>query len=475
MINLKNLTIKKAHKSLKEGEYTVTDLIKAYLDNIKDKNKELNAYLEIYDDVFSQAQKAEEMFKEGKDTLLTGIPIALKDNILFDGHISSAGSKILENYKAVYDSFVVEKLKKHGVVFLGRTNMDEFAMGSSTETSAYGVTRNPYDTDRVPGGSSGGSAAVVASDMALASLGTETCGSVRQPASFCGLVGLKTTYGSISRSGIIAMGSSLDQVGPMGKNVEDVEILFEALSGFDKKDSTSIPEEKRNDFLLKEKSFKKRIAIPRDFLSGEGIDKDVLKNFKDSCEKLKKIGYELVDVTLPLLKYSLAIYYIVMPAEVSSNLARYDGIRYGLQIEGDKLYDVYAKSRGKGFGREARRRILLGTYVLSHGYHDAYYNKALKVREEIRKELFDLFNDFDAFVTPTVPFPPFKLGEKFDDPVEMYLSDIFSAPANLADIPSISIPSGKTGNGLPLGIQFTAPFLREDILFTIGKDFEKLV
>jgi aspartyl-tRNA(Asn)/glutamyl-tRNA(Gln) amidotransferase subunit A len=475
MIDLKNLTIKKAHKSLKEGEYTVTELVTMYLDVIKEKNKDLNAYLEIYDDVLNQAKNAEEMFKNGEDTLLTGIPIALKDNILFDGHISSAGSKILENYKAVYDSFVVEKLKKQGVVFLGRTNMDEFAMGSSTETSAYGVTRNPYDLTRVPGGSSGGSAAALASEMALASLGTETCGSVRQPASFCGLVGLRTTYGSVSRSGIIAMGSSLDQVGPMGKNVEDVEILFEALNGFDKKDSTSIPEEKRNDFILKEKSFKKKIAIPRDFLKGEGIDKEVLKNFEESCEKLRNAGYELIDVTLPLLKYSLAVYYIVMPAEVSSNLARYDGIRYGLQVDGDKLYDVYAKSRGKGFGKEARRRILLGTYILSHGYHDAYYNKALKVRKEIKEELFNLFNDFDAFITPTVPFPPFKLGERLNDPVAMYLSDIFSAPANLADIPSISIPSGRTEGGLPLGIQFTAPFLREDILFTIGKDFEKLV
>jgi len=475
MIDLKNLTIKKAHKSLKEGEYTVTQLVTTYLDVIKEKNKDLNAYLEIYEDVLSQAKKAEEMFKNGQDTILTGIPIALKDNILFEDHISSAGSKILENYRATYDSFVVEKLKKHGVVFLGRTNMDEFAMGSSTETSAYGVTRNPYDLTRVPGGSSGGSAASLASDMSLVSLGTETCGSVRQPASFCGLVGLRTTYGSVSRSGIIAMGSSLDQVGPMGKNVEDVEIIFDAINGFDKKDSTSIPEEKRTVYLSNKKIFKKRIAVPRDFLSGEGIDKEVLKNFEESCEKLKNAGYELVDVTLPLLKYSLAVYYIVMPAEVSSNLARYDGIRYGKNEEGKNLLDVYMKSRGRGFGREARRRILLGTYILSHGYHDAYYNKALKVRKEIKEELLNLFNDFDAFITPTVPFPPFKLGEKFDDPVAMYLSDIFSAPANLADIPSISIPSGKTEGGLPLGIQFTAPFLREDILFIIGKDFEKLV
>lgn len=474
-IDLHNLTIKKAHESFVKGDFTVGELVNEYLEVIKEKNTELNAYLEIYSDIDDQVKKAEEMFKNGTATLLTGIPMALKDIILFEGHIASASSLILENYTATYDSFVVRKLKKEGVVFLGRTNMDEFAMGSSTETSAYGVTRNPYDVTRVPGGSSGGSAVAVASDMALVALGTETCGSVRQPASFCGLVGLRTTYGTVSRSGIIAMGSSLDQVGPFGKTVEEVEIIYKAISGYDEKDSTSIPEEKRTAYLSNIKTLKKRIAIPRDFLGGEGIDKEVLKNFEESCEKLKKAGYELVDVSIPLLKYSLAVYYIIMPAEVSSNLARYDGIRYGLNVDGEKLLDVYTKSRGKGFGKEARRRVLLGTYILSHGYHDAYYNKAIKVRQIIKDELNNLFKDFDAFITPTVPFPPFKLGEKLNDPVAMYLSDIFSAPANLADIPSISIPSGKTESDLPLGIQFTAPFLREDILFEIGKDFEKLL
>lgn len=473
-IDLHNLTIKKAHESFKKGDFSVRELVDEYLEVIKEKNKELNAYLEIYNDIDLQVKKAEEMFKNGTATILTGIPIALKDIILFEGHISSASSKILENYTATYDSFVVKKLKEQGVVFLGRTNMDEFAMGSSTETSAYGVTRNPYDINRVPGGSSGGSAVAVASDMALASLGTETCGSVRQPASFCGLVGLRTTYGLVSRSGVIAMGSSLDQVGPFGKSVLDVEILFEAMKGYDEKDSTSIKNEKVDSYLSNKKSLKKKIAIPRDFLSGEGIDKEVLKNFEESCQKLKNAGYELVDVSLPSIKYSLAVYYIIMPAEVSSNLARYDGIRYGLSEEGNNLLEVYKKSRGNGFGKEARRRILLGTYILSHGYHEAYYNKAIKVRQIIKDELNNLFKDFDAFVTPTVPFPPFKLGEKLNDPVAMYLSDIFSAPANLADIPSISIPSGKTEGGLPIGIQFTAPFLREDILFEIGKDFEKL-
>jgi aspartyl-tRNA(Asn)/glutamyl-tRNA(Gln) amidotransferase subunit A len=472
MIDLKNLTIEKAHEHFKNGDFSIRELTDEYLKVIGEKNKRINAYLEVYNDIDEQVKKAEEMFKNGTATVLTGIPIALKDIILFEGHIASASSKILENYTATYDSFVVEKLKKEGVIFLGRTNMDEFAMGSSTETSAYGVTRNPLDETRVPGGSSGGSAAALAADMSLASLGTETCGSVRQPASFCGLVGLRTTYGSVSRSGIISMGSSLDQVGPFGKNIRDVEILFNAITGYDAKDSTSIPEEMRN---IKKDPLKKRIGVPREFLSGEGIDLDVLKNFEESCEKLKKAGYEIIDVDLPSIKYSLAVYYIIMPAEVSSNLARYDGIRYGLSEGGSDLLDVYKKSRAKGFGKEARRRILLGTYILSHGYYDAYYNTALKVRKIIKDELFNFFKDFDAFITPTAPSLPFKLGEKLNDPISMYLSDIFSAPANLADIPAISIPSGKTEFGLSFGIQITAPFLREDILFTIGKDFEKLV
>ena len=471
-INLRDLTREKAHESLKSGEYTISDLVNAYLEVIKEKNGRINAYLEIYNDIDVQIKKAEEMFKRGTATILTGIPISLKDNILFEGHIASASSKILENYKATYDSFVVEKLKEQGVVFLGRTNMDEFAMGSSTETSAYGVTRNPLDEERVPGGSSGGPAASLAGDMALAALGTETCGSIRQPASFCGLVGLKPTYGAVSRSGIIAMGSSLDQVGPFGKNVNDVEILYNAITGYDSKDSTSIPNEMRN---LEKKPLRKRIGVPREFLNGGGIEEEVIRNFEESCEKLRKAGYEIVDVNLPSIKYSLAVYYILMPAEVSSNLARYDGIRYGLSDDAAKIFDVYTKSRAKGFGKEVRRRILLGTYILSHGYYDAYYNTAVKVRQIIKDELVEMFKGFDAFITPTVPFLPFKLGDRLNNPMAMYLCDIFSAPANLADLSSLSVPSGKTKEGLPFGIQLTAPFLCEDILFTIGKDFEKLV
>lgn len=471
-IDLNNLTIKKVHDLFKNKEVTIRDLVDAYLENIKNKNKEINAFLEVFDDVEEQIKKAEDMFAKGQATLLTGVPIAIKDNILFKGHKVSASSKILENYVATYDSFVVEKLKEEGVIFLGRTNMDEFAMGSSTETSAFGVTRNPLNMKKVPGGSSGGSAASVASQMSLASLGTETCGSVRQPAAFCGIVGLKPSYGAVSRSGIIAMGSSLDQVGPMGKTVKDVEIIFNTIKGHDKKDSTSIRDEDRD---ARGAPLKKKIGVPREFLQGEGIDKEVLKNFEESCEKLKKAGYEVVDISVPSMKYSLAVYYIIMPAEVSSNLARYDGIRYGLSLDEKSLSDVYTKSRGKGFGKEARRRILLGTYILSHGYYDSYYNKALRVRDIIRKELENAFTEVDAFITPTVPFLPFDLGAKLDDPVSMYLCDIFSAPANLANIPSLSLPSGKSEDGLMFSIQITAPFLKEETLFEIGKDFEKCI
>ena len=470
-ISLRELTISKAHQLLIDQKIKVKDLVDVYLGEIKEKNKDINAYLEIYNNLDEQIEKAQELIDSGRATLLTGIPIAIKDNILYKGQIASASSLILENYVATYDSFVVERLKDEGVIFLGRTNMDEFAMGSSTETSAFGVTKNPHDISRVPGGSSGGSASAVAGDMALVALGTETCGSVRQPASFCGLVGLKPSYGAVSRSGIIAMGSSLDQVGPMAKTVEEVEIVFKAISKYDKKDSTSIPEEKRD---IEKKPLKKKIGIPREFLESGGIDKAVLNNFEETCQKLKSLGYEIVDISLPILKYSLAVYYIIMPAEVSSNLARYDGIRYGLSIDADNLFDVYAKSRASGFGKEARRRILLGTYVLSHGYYDAYYNTAIKVRKMIKDEINKAFLDIDAFITPTVPFLPFKLGEKLNDPVSMYLCDIFSAPANLANIPAITIPSGKTNEGLPFGVQITAPFLREDVLFQIGKDIESL-
>ncbi len=471
MIDLKNLTIEKAHEALSRGDFTCRGLAEAYLKVISEKNKEINAYLEIYSDIFTQADEAQKKFTDGTATILTGIPFAIKDNILVEGRTASAASKILENYKASYDATVIKDLKKAGAVLLGRTNMDEFAMGSSTQTSAFGVTRNPIDLERVPGGSSGGSAAALAGDMALAALGTETCGSVREPAAFCGLVGLKPTYGAVSRQGIIAMGNSLDQVSPFGKSVRDTEIIFTTLSRYDTEDSTSVREELRDKLRTRNKK-DKRIGVPW-HLFKEGVATEVSDNFKESIEKLKKIGYEIVDIELPFSKYSLAAYYIIMPAEVSTNLSRFDGIRYGLSEKGENLKEVYMKSRGKGFGKEVRRRILLGTYVLSHGYYDAYYNKAIKVREEIKEEILKAFEKVDYILTPTTPTTAFKIGEKMDDPVAMYLNDIFSAPANLAGVPSLALPSGFSTNGLPFSIQFMAPHFCEDALFEVGKKFEE--
>ena len=357
--------------------------------------------------------------------------------------------------------------------------MDEFAMGGSTENSAFGTTKNPHDTTRVPGGSSGGSAAAVAAHMALGALGSDTGGSIRQPASFCGVVGLKPTYGAISRSGLMAMASSLDQIGPFTRTVADAEILFNILKGNDRLDSTSAPDSAWSDKKIEKK--KLRIGVPEDFAFGKGVDKDVVENFKKSMEALAQEGHEIVPIKLAHITHSLAVYYILMPAEASTNLARFDGVRFGALKEGATLFDDYAQTRGVGFGREVRRRIMLGAYVLSSGYYDAYYHKATSVRaliEEDFKQAFDLSADgVDIIATPTSPTPAFKIGEKSADPLQMYLADIFTVPANLAGIPGISIPSGtaqRDGRDLPLGIQFLAPHFREDLLFVAGRSLESV-
>ena len=469
MIDIQSLTIEKAHAALKEGEFTCRELAEAYRKVIAEKNKELNAYLEVFDDALVQADIAQKMFKEGKATMLTGIPFAIKDNILIEGKIASASSKILGNYKASYDSTVIKDLKKAGAVFLGRTNMDEFAMGSSTQTSAYGVTRNPIDPTRVPGGSSGGSAAALGGNLALASLGTETCGSVREPAAFCGLVGLKPTYGAVSRQGIIAMGNSLDQVSPFGKCVRDTEIIFNLLSRYDKEDSTSVSDDLRKP---KKTGTSKKIGVPW-HLFKEGVDPQIEGNFKQSLEKLTKVGYEIVDIELPFSKYSLAAYYIIMPAEVSTNLSRFDGVRFGLHKDGDTLLEDYKLSRGEGFGKEVRRRILLGTYVLSAGYYDAYYRRATAVRELIRKDFNKVFESgVDAILTPTTPSPAFKIGEKVNDPIQMYLSDIYTITGSLAGIPCMSVPCGATTQGLPVGMQILTKHFAEDTMFRLAHQYE---
>jgi len=473
-INPKKLSIKETHNHLINGDFTACELAQACLDNIR---PELNIFIEVFDDFLKQAEEADKKIKKGEVTLLTGIPVAIKNNILIKGKRTTAGSKILENYKSVYDATVIKKLKKAGAIFIGGTNMDEFAMGSSTENSAYGVTKNPHDETRVPGGSSGGSAVAVATGTALVALGTDTGGSIRQPASFCGVVGMKSTYGAVSRCGAIAMGSSLDQISPLGKSVEDVQIVFDIIKGDDKMDSTTIPDEvySNEQEILDKKliSSTLTIGVPQGFVE-KGIDEDVLLNFKESIEKLKSLGYQIKEIDLPNLEYALAVYYIIMPAEVSTNLARYDGVRYGFLKEGENLLEDYLKTKGKGFGKEARRRIMLGTYVLSAGYHDAYYNKAVVLRGLIKKDLGKAFEGVDAIITPTSPTPAFKLGEKSTDPLQMYLTDIFTVSANVVGIPAISVPSGFTerkGKKLPLGLQIMTPDMQEELMFKIGKDF----
>ena len=462
------MTIKEARNKLDTKEVSAVELAESYLKTIKEKDKEINAYLEVFDDVLEQAKAADKQIAAGETKALTGIPVAVKDNILFEGRRVSAGSKILEGYTATHNSQVAEKLLAEGAVVLGRTNCDEFAMGSSTENSAYQITKNPHDTSRVPGGSSGGSAAAVAGDMAVASFGSDTGGSIRQPASFCGIVGLKPTYGSVSRHGLIAMGSSLDVIGPFTQTVEDAEIAFQAIRGEDKRDSTSVPDGMVQTLPEKKNLF---IGVPRTFL--EGLDPAVEKSFENALEKYAQFGYEVVDIELPTIKHSLASYYVVMPAEASTNLSRFDGIRYGLHVDGEDLLDDYLKTRAEGFGPEVRRRILLGTYVLSAGYYDAYYGEATNVRNAIRDEVKNAFGSVDIIATPTTPTPAFKIGE-ISTPLDMYLADIFTVPHNMVGTPGMSIPMESVeidGNTLPLGLQLSADHLHEDRLFQAGKEF----
>ncbi|MFZ2038380.1 MAG: Asp-tRNA(Asn)/Glu-tRNA(Gln) amidotransferase subunit GatA [Minisyncoccia bacterium] len=470
MDKFKNITIATARKGLDQGDFTATDLVNYYLDNIKNKDTDIHAYLEVFADALEQAKLADEKIAKGEKGELLGIPFSIKDNILFKGHKASASSKMLENYTATYDATGIKKLKDAGVIILGRTNMDEFAMGSSTENSAFGPTKNPVDLSRVPGGSSGGAAASVAGDMTLMALGTDTGGSVRQPASFCGVVGLMPTYGAISRYGIMAMGSSLDQIGPVGKTVTDVETVFKVLKGQDRYDGTTL------DYSFPEisKDKKLKIGVPTEILKIDGVDETVRKNFAEAIETLKKNGHEVKDVSMPNLSYALSAYYILMPAEVSSNLARFDGVKYGLHKDGKNMVDDYFETRREGFGKEVRRRILLGTYVLSSGYYDSYYNKANIVRQLISKDYDQAFEQVDVIITPTTPTPAFKFGEKTANPLEMYLADIFTVPVNIVGVPAISVPCGfkeVEGKKLPLGLQFTAPKMREDLLFHIGKNF----
>lgn len=466
-MNLATLTLVEARRALDAREYSSLDLTNAYLSAIDARDPELHAYLEVwYDSARAEAKAADEMIARGEVYPMTGIPMAVKDNILIEGRIASSASKILEHYRAPYDATVIAKLKSQGAVFLGRTNMDEFALGGSTENSAYGPTKNPHDTTRVPGGTSGGSTAAVTAGLALVALGSDTGGSIRQPSAFCGTVGLKPTYGAVSRFGLMAAASSLDQIGSIARTVEDAQILFDAIRGHDHQDSTSLPEG-----ILESVTLKKRIGVPRSFLE-KGVDPDIMALFAETEKKLTSQGYEIVDVTLPHLPYSLAVYYIINPAEVSTNLARFDGIRYGARVDGENITEIYEQSRAQGFGAETRRRILVGSFVLSAGYADAYYRKARAVRELIRQDFVDAFETVDAILLPATPTPAFKLGSHTTDPVAMYLEDIFTVPINLAGVPAMTIPVGtveRDGATLPVGFQLIGNHRHEKVLCEIGK------
>lgn len=468
---LNELSVIEAAKGLRAKEFSVRELWDATVAAAKEKNRELNAYLELFaaDDAAINAAQARIDTEGDAAPLLCGIPVAMKDNILIEGKVASAASKLLANHVAVYDSTVTKKLKAAGALFVGRTNMDEFAMGSSTENSAYGPARNPIDTTRVPGGSSGGSASAVASHMAVIGLGTDTGGSIRQPAAHTGLVGLKPTYGSVSRYGIIALGSSLDQVGPLAKSVADAKVMHDTLSGNDPADATSIPASFT--YPVREAGEKMVIGVPYHLLE-EGIDEDLKARFTETIEALGAKGHEIVEVSLPTSKYALPVYYVVQPAEASTNLARFDGVRYGTHIKGGNLLESYVRSRTEGFGAEPTRRILLGTFVLSSGYIDAYYRKADAARVLLRKEYDEAFESVDVIAFPTTPSPAFKFGEK-SDPVSMYLEDIFTVTADLTGMPALSVPMGnveREGVSLPTGIHLTAPKGAEEHLFRIGAD-----
>jgi aspartyl-tRNA(Asn)/glutamyl-tRNA(Gln) amidotransferase subunit A len=469
--------IKELHQKLINKEITATELVSNYFNVIKNKDKDINAFLTLLEEkAFNEAQQIDSKIQKGEEVgLLAGIPYAIKDNILVRGIKTTAGSKILENYVASYNATVVEKLDKEGAILLGKTNLDEFAMGSSTENSAFFTTKNPFDLSRVPGGSSGGSAAAVAAQMSVFALGSDTGGSIRQPAAFCGVVGFKPSYGAVSRYGLISMASSLDVIGPFTTSVEDAEIIFKTISGKDPMDSTSHDVFQDENQQLKIENLK--IGLPKEFFVA-GLDEEIKNKIEEVVTKIKNLFQVSVsEVSLPSAASALPCYYIIMPAEVSSNLARYDGIRYAaiknLQSEIKNLKDLYFQTRGKGFGKEVRRRVILGTYVLSKGYYDAYYKKAQRVRRLIVNEFQKAFEEVDFLITPTTPTPPFKIGEKANDPLAMYLSDIFTVSSNIGGVPAINIPIGFTKNNLPIGMQIIGPYNSDFKLLEFAKLIEK--
>lgn len=466
-----SLAAKKIHELqalYQKNEITQKDVVEALSDSISKKDSKVKSYI-AFDRSKAKHKKADQK------SALWGIPIAVKDNICVEGEEITCGSKILKNFIAPYHATVIEKLLDAGAIIFGRTNMDEFAFGSSCETSCYGPTKNPWDLERVPGGSSGGSAACVAADMAIASLGSDTGGSIRQPASLCGVVGMKPTYGRVSRFGLIAFASSLDQIGPFTKDVRDSALLLQTLAGYDPKDSTSanVPVPNYLDFLKKDiKDLK--IGIPKEYFTG-GLQRDVHDSIQSAIKTLEKLGATTQEISLPYTDYAVAVYYIVAPSEASSNLARFDGVRFGHRDKDAKsLLEMYENTRQQGFGAEVKRRIILGTFSLSSGYYDAYYLRAMKVRTKIKNDFDEAFTKVDVILTPTAPSPAFKIGEKSTNPLEMYLSDIFTISANLAGVPAISIPCGFSKDNLPIGVQFIGKPFDEGNLFRVSHAFEQV-
>ncbi len=456
-------------------EVTSREITESVLRRIEEVERRIHAYITLTPEIaLEQAAAADLRIQKGEAEPMTGIPVAIKDVICTQGVRTTCGSHILENFIPPYDATVTEKLKAAGAVFIGKANMDEFAMGSSTENSFYGATRNPWDLDRIPGGSSGGSAAAVAADECIVSLGSDTGGSIRQPAACCGVVGMKPTYGRVSRYGLVAFASSLDQIGPFSKDVRDTALLLNAIAGHEPRDSTSVdlpvPDYTQ---ALADDVRGMVLGVPRETF-GQGVDPEVAGSVMEAIEVLKKLGAKTVDVSLPHSDYALAVYYIIAPCEASSNLARYDGVKYGFRAPGtEDLLDMYQETRWQGFGAEVKRRIMLGTYALSAGYYDAYYLKASRVRTLIRKDFEEAFKKCDVLILPTAPTPAFRVGEKVDDPLQMYLSDIFTIPCNLAGLPGLSLRCGFTGEGLPIGLQILGNFFQEEKILRVAWAFEQ--
>ncbi|MDF2883869.1 MAG: glutamyl-tRNA(Gln) amidotransferase, subunit [Clostridiaceae bacterium] len=476
-MDIQSLTAVDIKKGIAEGKFTCEEVITSLFNRINKVDPEINAYISLcYEDALKKAREIDEKKKNGEKLgALAGIPIAIKDNICTDGIKTTCASKVLQDFIPPYDATVIKKLKQQDAVIIGKTNMDEFAMGSSTENSAFQKTRNPWDLSRVPGGSSGGSAAAVAAGIAPISLGSDTGGSIRQPAAFCGVVGLKPTYGLISRFGLIAFASSLDQIGPFGKTVEDCAVTLQAIAGEDPLDSTSFKGQIDTDYLsaLDGKVEGMKIGLPKEFFK-EGLNEEIKEKIQQVIEKLKFLGAEVEEISLPICDEGLSAYYIVSSAEASSNLARYDGIRYGYRSSDfENIDDLMELSRTESFGKEVKRRIMLGTYALSSGYYDAYYNRAQKLRKEISKQFQSAFEKYDLILSPTSPVLPFSIGEKSSNPLEMYLADIYTVNINLAGIPALSLPCGFSSDGLPIGIQLIAPHFGEKKLLKAAHALEQ--